>query len=151
MSGWAKRSISRSTSLTRAALSVDEKLPIEFVMKDKAAASPTRQRRKGTAAPAKRKRARRLETPAQINPVPESERSEGPDLRVEEALRAWRLREAKRRGVPAFRIFSDQALRGIASNRPRTAKELLAVPGLGINAVEKYGAQIYRILHEDGT
>jgi len=120
-------------------------------MKEKAAASPTRQRKRRTAVPAKRKRERRLETPAQINPVSEPKRSEGPDLRVEEALRAWRLREAKRRGVAAFRIFSDQALRGIASSRPRTAKELLAVPGLGINAVEKYGAQIYRILHEGGT
>jgi hypothetical protein len=25
---------------------------------------------------------------------------------------------------------------------------LLAIPGIGINTVEKYGAQIYRILHE---
>ena len=50
--------------------------------------------------------------------------------------------------MPAFRIFSDQALRAIASRRPGTARELLAVPGLGINIVEKYGAQIYRILYE---
>ena len=36
----------------------------------------------------------------------------------------------------------------IARNRPRTAAELLAIPGIGIGAVEKYGAQIYRILNE---
>jgi DNA topoisomerase-3 len=132
----------RKVSLTCAALSVDEKMPIEFVTKDKAAASPTRQRRKGTAASARRKRARKLETPAQINPVAESKRSEWPDLRVEEALRAWRLREAKRRGVPAFRIFSDQVLRGIANNRPSTARELLAVPGSGSCCREIWSADL---------
>jgi DNA topoisomerase-3 len=67
---------------------------------------------------------------------------------LEEALRAWRLAEAKRRNVPAFRIMSDPALRAIAAKRPGTARELLAVPGIGINIVEKYGAQLYRILHE---
>jgi DNA topoisomerase-3 len=64
------------------------------------------------------------------------------------ALRAWRLAEAKRRGVPAFRILTDAALEGIAESRPETAAELLAIPGIGISTVEKYGAQIYRLLHE---
>ena len=59
----------------------------------------------------------------------------------------WRLAEAKRRGIPAFRIFSDQTLKAVAANRPATAAELLAIPGLGIGTVEKYGAQIYRLLH----
>ena len=58
--------------------------------------------------------------------------------------------EAKRRGVPAFRIFTDQALRAIAASRPATARELLSVPGIGLSVVEKYGAQIFRILHEAG-
>jgi len=138
----------RKVSLTRTALSVDEKTPIDFIMKDTAPASTKRQRKKRSAAPAKQKRARRMGTPAQPKPVPEAKRSEGPDSRTEEALRTWRLAEARRRGVPAFRIFSDQALRAIASRRPGTARELLAVPGLGINIVEKYGAQIFRILHE---
>ena len=117
-------------------------------MKDTAPASTKRQRKKRTAAPAKQKRARRTGTPTQPKPVPEAKRSEGPDTRIEEALRTWRLAEARQRGVPAFRIFSDQALRAIASRRPGTARELLAVPGLGIHIVEKYGAQIFRILHE---
>jgi superfamily II DNA helicase RecQ len=69
------------------------------------------------------------------------------DSGVAAALRAWRLGEARRRGVPAFRILSDQALEGIAANRPATASELLAIPGIGLSTVEKYGAQIYRVLH----
>src|SRR5262249_16376598 len=49
--------------------------------------------------------------------------------RLEEALRAWRLAEAKRRGVPAFRICSDATLKAIAESRPSTAAELIAIPG----------------------
>ena len=43
-----------------------------------------------------------------------------------------------------------QALRAIAWAPPRRAAELLAIPGIGIGTVEKYGAQSYRILHESG-
>lgn len=69
------------------------------------------------------------------------------DSGVTAALKSWRLAEARRRGVPAFRILTDQALEGIAANRPATASELLAIPGIGLSTVEKYGAQIYRVLH----
>jgi DNA topoisomerase III len=69
---------------------------------------------------------------------------------IEQALRVWRRAEARRRGVPAFRILNDRALRTMASTRPGTAHELLAVPGIGSNAVERYGAQIYGVLSESG-
>ncbi|HUP04921.1 MAG TPA: DNA topoisomerase 3 [Bryobacteraceae bacterium] len=67
---------------------------------------------------------------------------------LEDALRAWRLQEARRMGIPAFRIFSDQTLQAIARRRPATAAALLAIPGIGLNTVEKYGRHIYRILEE---
>ena len=51
--------------------------------------------------------------------------------RIEQALRAWRLSEAKRRRVPAFRIFGDRALLSIATTAPRNEAELLAVQGIG--------------------
>ena len=66
---------------------------------------------------------------------------------LEDKLRAWRLSEAKRRGVPAFRIFSDQSLKAMAVNRPSTAAELLRIPGIGLSTVEKYGAILYQLLH----
>ena len=72
------------------------------------------------------------------------------DSRLEAALRVWRLVEARRRGVPAFRIFSDRTLRALATSRPGTSEELLAVPGIGISTVEKYGMEIYRVLRENG-
>ncbi len=64
---------------------------------------------------------------------------------VEKALRAWRMTEAKRAGVPAFRVFSDRTLLAIAETLPTTPEEFLAVPGIGLRSVEKYGQQIYRI------
>jgi DNA topoisomerase-3 len=137
----------RKASLKPAAYSVDEATPIAFIMKDTTPVSTKRKRRKKPTVPA-RKRATGAEPPAQPKPAPEKRRPEaGPNSQLEEVLRAWRLAEAKRRGVPAFRIFSDQVLRAMVSRRPATARELLAIPGIGISTVEKYGAQIYRILH----
>jgi DNA topoisomerase-3 len=71
------------------------------------------------------------------------------DSGAETALRVWRLAEAKRRGVPAFRILTDQTLKAVAAKCPATAAELLAIPGIGISTVEKYGAQLYRLLHQN--
>jgi superfamily II DNA helicase RecQ len=51
--------------------------------------------------------------------------------------------------VPAFRIFSDRTLRALATSRPGTTQELLAVPGVGISTVEKYGPEISRVLREN--
>ena len=69
-----------------------------------------------------------------------------PQIRIEQALRAWRLNEAKHRKIPAFQIFGDRALRGIAATCPRNDAELLAVPGIGMSIVKKYGAHIYRLI-----
>ena len=52
--------------------------------------------------------------------------------------------------MPAFRILSDQALRAMATRRPETARELLAIPGIAITTVEKYAGQFYRILQKSG-
>jgi len=67
---------------------------------------------------------------------------------VEAALRNWRLAEAKRLGIPAFRVFTDKALQAMAATRPDTAAGLLSIPGIGLNTVQKYGARLYRLLHE---
>jgi DNA topoisomerase-3 len=74
--------------------------------------------------------------------VPDAKSS--PEL--EEALRAWRLAEARRLGVPAFRIFTDRALSGLVHRRPGTPGEMLAVPGIGLRIADKYGQEICRIL-----
>jgi len=63
-------------------------------------------------------------------------------------LKAWRRAVATKQSVPAFRIMSDKVLLAIAEREPKTAAELLAIPGIGIKLVEKYASQIYRILDE---
>jgi DNA topoisomerase-3 len=65
---------------------------------------------------------------------------------AEEALKAWRLTEARRQGIPAFRILSDKTLRAIATQQPHSDAELLEVPGIGLKIVEKYGTKIVRVL-----
>ncbi len=67
-----------------------------------------------------------------------------------EALRAWRLAEAKKRGVPAFRIFSDKALEGLALSRPADEDELLMVSGLGPAFVRRHGAALLKVLRTGG-
>ena len=44
-------------------------------------------------------------------------------------------------------LFRRNEHLAIAEERPENAAELLAVPGMGMKTVEKYGAQIYRILN----
>ena len=127
----------RKASLTPDGEALEEIVAGDLLMKDAAltVTKPRKGRKKKVAAPpAKRKQSPK---PAGATGSP-----------IEDALRRWRLSEAKRRGVPAFRIFSDQVLKAVADKRPSTAAELLAIPGLGINTVEKYGAQIYRLIHE---
>ncbi len=116
--------------------------PVEISMKE-AAVPASKSNRKRRSAPKPQAKAKagqvRKRTP---------QATSGDEDRLEKALRAWRLAEAKKLGVPAFRIFSDKVLQAIAESRPETAAELLAIPGLGIKSIEKYGPQLYRILNE---
>ena len=63
-----------------------------------------------------------------------------------EALRAWRLAEARRRRIPAFRILTDRSLHALAAARPRDEKGLLDVPGIGPTLVRTYGREILDLL-----
>ncbi len=65
---------------------------------------------------------------------------------LEGALRAWRMQEAKKRRVPAFRILTDRTLLGIASACPRTTDQLLGVAGMGPTLVQKYGQALLAIV-----
>jgi DNA topoisomerase-3 len=67
-------------------------------------------------------------------------------VRVAEALREWRLEEARRKRVPAFRIMTDRVLTAIAEAEPSSVEELLAVHGFGVKGAEKYGGQILRVI-----
>lgn len=64
-----------------------------------------------------------------------------PDAALFERLRELRRSLADRQGVPAYVVFNDRALREMAARRPRTAAELLDVPGVGDVKLERYGAE----------
>lgn len=67
-----------------------------------------------------------------------------------DALRRFRLEEAKRHRLPAFRVFTDLTLLDIAARRPRTESELAAVSGLGPSRLERYGARLLEIVRREG-
>ena len=45
-------------------------------------------------------------------------------------LKAWRLKLAQAKKAPAFTVFSDRVLLGIATAHPKNAEDLLAIPGM---------------------
>ncbi|MFO0598140.1 MAG: DNA topoisomerase 3 [Myxococcaceae bacterium] len=57
-------------------------------------------------------------------------------------LREWRLEEARRRRVPAFRVLTNRALVAVAEARPGSAQALRSVKGLGPKAVKDYGERL---------
>ncbi len=65
---------------------------------------------------------------------------------LEVALRTWRSKEAKKRRVPAFRILTDRTLVGIAEARPTSEAQLLAISGMGMALVAKYGKQLLALV-----
>ncbi|MCX7369334.1 MAG: ATP-dependent DNA helicase, partial [Alphaproteobacteria bacterium] len=72
----------------------------------------------------------------------------GSDDPVFEALRSWRRGIAQAQGVPAYVVADDRTLAGLAARRPSNTEELLEVPGMGRSRVERYGADILRIIGE---
>ncbi len=65
---------------------------------------------------------------------------EGRDADLFDRLRGLRRDLAERQGVPAYVVFNDRTLREMARRRPRTAAELLEVPGVGAVKLERYGS-----------
>ncbi len=67
-----------------------------------------------------------------------------------DALRAWRLEQAREEKVSPFIVAYDTVIAEIAERRPANERELLAVAGIGPGKVEKYGADILAIVAGDG-
>ena len=65
------------------------------------------------------------------------------------ALTEWRLGEARRRKIPAFRILSNRTLAAIAFQQPTDQQQLLGVGGVGSRIITKYGDQILAVVREN--
>ena len=66
-----------------------------------------------------------------------------------EALRAWRLVEAREKDVPAFVVFTDATLVAIAEARPQTLDELGELAGVGSAKLERYGDAVLEIISDN--
>jgi ATP-dependent DNA helicase RecQ len=65
-----------------------------------------------------------------------------------EALRAWRMTEAKAQSVPPYVIFHDTVLRDIAAVQPQSLDDLAQIKGVGTSKLERYGEAVLRSLRE---
>jgi superfamily II DNA helicase RecQ len=145
----------RKVSLTREGFKVNEGLPLEILlatnrMEEREPAKP-----KGRKSTASKRPERVTLSPAEAA----LEKQQGPTQRkapdpstfspeeaaLEKRLRAWRLAEAKKLGLPAFCIFSNQTLHSIVQARPATLGDLLAVAGIGPAKAERFGSALLQI------
>jgi DNA helicase-2/ATP-dependent DNA helicase PcrA len=62
------------------------------------------------------------------------------------ALRTWRTETARRDKVPAYVVFSDAYLEGIAAASPSSLRELARCRGVGPAKLEKYGDDVLSVL-----
>jgi len=70
-----------------------------------------------------------------------------PNAALLNKLKDWRFVEAQSQSVPAFVIFHDSTLAGIAAANPKTLDELSAISGIGAKKLERYGTAILDLLH----
>jgi ATP-dependent DNA helicase RecQ len=63
-----------------------------------------------------------------------------------EALRAWRAERAREQGVPAYIVFGDATLRGVALTQPASLSDLDGISGIGAKKLETYGQQLLEVV-----
>jgi ATP-dependent DNA helicase RecQ len=78
--------------------------------------------------------------------VPLSPGDTGQAATLYEALRLWRLAEAKGQSIPPYVIFHDSVLRDIAAQRPQTLDELAQIKGVGASKLDRYGRHVLGVL-----
>ena len=64
------------------------------------------------------------------------------DEALYEQLRAWRTTQAGEQSVPAYVIFTDATLQGIAESRPQDVAALSKIPGIGKVKLDRYAEDV---------
>jgi RecQ family ATP-dependent DNA helicase len=144
----------RKATLTREGFGLNERAPLDLLLATNRAEEwqpPTRGRKKSPKPQQPPALAHSLAeaTPRKKSPPqrqPRSPETLSPqEAALEEKLRAWRNAEARKSGLPAYRVFSDQTLYAIVIAKPATPGDLLAINGIGPVKAEKYGQRILQI------
>jgi ATP-dependent DNA helicase RecQ len=63
-----------------------------------------------------------------------------------ESLREWRAGVAREQGVPAYIVFGDATLRGIALTKPSSLEQLGTISGVGEKKLESYGEGVLEVV-----
>ena len=63
-------------------------------------------------------------------------------------LRSWRLEEARRRRVPAFRVLTNRTLMELVTARPQSEAALRAVKGMGPKLLKSYGQTLLGLIRD---
>jgi DNA topoisomerase-3 len=135
----------RTITFQRAALTPEGRsagpAEIAAVPLEETAPAAARPRKRALPKPAKKRR------PAAGRDAGDAETgATGAPAEVVAKLRAWRLAEARRRGVPAFRIFPDRTLFALAEARPASEDALMAVTGVGPRLARLYASALLKLL-----
>jgi ATP-dependent DNA helicase RecQ len=97
----------------------------------------------------------RLDTHVSSRHSPKPDRKSAAAIELEpaaqaiwEALRAWRLGEARRQELPPYVIFHDATLIEVAHRRSISLTSLATIPGIGASKLERYGGAIIEIVSQ---
>ena len=82
--------------------------------------------------------------PARPAPPPSPSGAAEPGLYA--ALAAWRRDRSRSDEVPAFHVFPNRVLEAIAEAQPSSREELAEVSGVGPAKLERYGAEVLRVV-----
>jgi len=93
-----------------------------------------------------KKTSRRSSTGRSRSPKKQDILWEEVDMELFEALRELRKQIADSKRVPAYVVFSDQALLGMARDRPSTPEEFLQVKGIGQKKCRQYAKDFLAII-----
>jgi DNA topoisomerase-3 len=123
----------RDIAFRKATLTLEGEEPgagdnLELLIRELPAKKGRAKSRAAKAAKASRKKPRAAENPREL------------------ALKKWRLSEAKKQGVPAFRIFSDKMLNAILDAEPYDTDDLLRVSGISARMAKRYGPTILKLM-----
>ncbi len=63
-------------------------------------------------------------------------------------LKAWRVEESRKQGVPAYWIITSHNIAAIASLEPTTIEDLAKIRGMGVARIDRYGEDILRLVRQ---
>jgi ATP-dependent DNA helicase RecQ len=66
-------------------------------------------------------------------------------------LRLWRAGVAKKKGIPAYMVFSDATLQAVSIAKVRNVGDLRGISGIGEKKLELYGNNLLELLTEPST